>query len=450
MGTATIPESFYMYLWRSPTLPGTLYVAQGFEETEALYRGLAEDGYIVKLIHTATNAEFELSAGRLCPSPGSLLPSQPMSQGLSALATALRPLRLRGQERLTEAVPPAEQPTAPPFAKPYEQLRSNLVTLGRGLTERVGLQAARWVARVVPKRILCSRRFFHVWEANGYHVVPLFYESPVPQPSEIAESLWQQPSEMVATQLREKAQLGLLDAFQSRFKTEFDAFPRNSSNGRQRFHLNNGWFEKIDAEILYSMIRAFRPARMIEIGSGVTTTLSAQAIRKNQEDSPGYDCEFTAIEPFPARLDPDTLPPNFRLIEERVQQVPLKEFSALQANDILFIDSSHVCRTGSDVNYEILEILPRLSKGVLIHFHDIFLPWEYPRSWVIGDHRFLSEQYMLQAFLTYNPEFEVVWGSYYMLRKNPEALKQAFATFRENITAPGTFLPGSFWIRRVA
>src|ERR1700733_4765565 len=113
MAMATIPESFYMYLWRSPNLPGTLYVAQGFEETEALYRGLAEDGYIVKLIHTATNAEFQLSAGRLCPAQGSLLeegptpaevPTEATSPALNALATALRPLQFRGKERLANTI----------------------------------------------------------------------------------------------------------------------------------------------------------------------------------------------------------------------------------------------------------------------------------------------------------------------------------------------------------
>lgn len=197
------------------------------------------------------------------------------------------------------------------------------------------------------------------------------------------------------------------------------------------------------------MIREFRPARMIEVGSGVTTTLAAQAIRKNREEDPSYQCDFTAIEPFPVRVNPDALPPKFKMIQERVQRVPIETFSALRENDMLFIDSSHVCRTGSDVNYEILEVLPRLNKGVLVHFHDIFLPWEYPRAWVMGDHRFLSEQYMLQAFLACNPHFEVMWGSYYMMRKNPEALDRAFATFRKDITAPGTFLPGSFWISKV-
>jgi hypothetical protein len=109
-----------------------------------------------------------------------------------------------------------------------------------------------------------------------------------------------------------------------------------------------------------------------------------------------------------------------------------------------------VARAGSDVNFEIFEILPNLVPGVWIHFHDIFLPWEYPRSWILGTRRFLNEQYLLQAFLSFNTHFEVVWGSYYMLQTRPKLLENAFASFKEDITPPGTFLPGSFWIRRVA
>jgi len=317
------------------------------------------------------------------------------------------------------------------------------------IAHRIGAETARFAARALPKRLVCSPRYFSVWESAGYHIVPLYHESPVPQPSELEERLWQQPSEMCAIDLRDAHQLCLLEAFRSRLKAEYDAFPRNVHAAAGGFHLNNGWFEKVDAEILYCMIREFRPTQMIEVGSGVTTKLSAQAIRKNVEEDASYVCDFTAIEPLPVRIDCKALPPVFNLIQERVQEVPLGKLTFLQENDILFIDSSHVCRTGSDVNYLILEVLPRLQEGVLIHFHDIFLPWDYPRSWVIDNHRFLNEQYLLWAFLACNPLFEIVWGSYYMLQRNPEALDAAFATFREDITGPGTFLPGSFWIRRV-
>ena len=281
-------------------------------------------------------------------------------------------------------------------------------------------------------------------------MVPLHYESPIPPTSELRQSLWLQPSKMPGIDLRDAAQLDLLDIFQSRYQKEYDAFPRGGSNNSQHFHLNNGWFEKVDAEILYCMVRYYRPRRIIEVGSGLTTTLSGQAIRSNQLDDAAYRCEFTAIEPFPVRVNPAARPPDFQMLEKQLQDVPLTTFSMLGENDILFIDSSHVSRTGSDVNFEILEILPRLKPGVIVHFHDIFLPWEYPQSWVVDNHRFLNEQYVLQAFLACNRDFRVVWASNYMRYQHPEALARAFASFLVDITAPGTFLPGSFWIRRHA
>ncbi len=314
---------------------------------------------------------------------------------------------------------------------------------------KIGEFTARLLARTLPARILSSPRHFAIWESVGYHILPAYYESPVPSSSDLTPSLWEQPSKMVGIDLRDGEQLHLLETLRARFKAEYDAFPR-SGPADGRFHLNNRWFEKVDAEMLYSLVRHVRPSRMIEIGSGITTILSAAAIRQNQEDDSGYSCSFTCVEPYPVRLNPGALPANFHLITQRAQDTGLDLFQELQADDILFIDSSHVCRTGSDVNYELLEIMPRLNPGVWVHFHDIFLPWEYPQSWVLGSRRFLSEQYLLQAFLAFNPKFEVMWASYHMLQAHPEALDAAFASFRVDITGPGTFLPGSFWIRKIA
>jgi hypothetical protein len=139
------------------------------------------------------------------------------------------------------------------------------------IAHRIGAETARLTARALPKRLVCSPRYFSVWESAGYHIVPLYHESPVPQPSELEERLWEQPSEMFAIDLHGEHQLCLLDAFRCRFKAEYDTFPRNALAGAGGFHLNNGWFEKVDAEILYCMIREFRPAQIIEVGSGVTT-----------------------------------------------------------------------------------------------------------------------------------------------------------------------------------
>jgi hypothetical protein len=127
-----------------------------------------------------------------------------------------------------------------------------------------------------------------------------------------------------------------------------------------------------------------------------------------------------------------------------VEQVPLESFLHLDENDILFIDSSHVIKIGGDVNYLLLEVLPRLNKGVVVHFHDVFLPEEYPKRFVFERHQFWSEQYLLQAFLSFNYAFEVLWAGYYMYHNYPREFKSVFPSYTEG----ERHAPGSFWIRR--
>ncbi|MBF0244715.1 MAG: class I SAM-dependent methyltransferase, partial [Planctomycetes bacterium] len=142
------------------------------------------------------------------------------------------------------------------------------------------------------------------------------------------------------------------------------------------YHIRNGSFECVDGEILYSMIRHFKPAHIIEIGSGASTSLSGKAALRNRED--GHACSFVAYEPYPRGALKKGIPGLDELRKIRIEKVALSEFSSLGANDILFIDSTHVLKIGSDVQYIYLEILPRLAKGVIVHIHDIFLPNEYP------------------------------------------------------------------------
>jgi hypothetical protein len=134
---------------------------------------------------------------------------------------------------------------------------------------------------------------------------------------------------------------------------------------------------------------------------------------------------------------------HLTIIPEKVQNVPVSKFGELKENDILFIDSSHILRIGSDVRYEYLEILPRLNKGVLVHAHDIFLPSEYPKEWVCKQYRFYTEQYLLQAFLAFNSAFEILWMGSYMHLKHPEKLERAFSSYDRN-----KVWPGSFWLRK--
>jgi hypothetical protein len=157
------------------------------------------------------------------------------------------------------------------------------------------------------------------------------------------------------------------------------------------------------------------------------------------------DTAFTFIDPDTATLDALLRPADrarVNVMRARLQDVPLTTFDSLAANDILFIDSTHVSKTGSDVNRILFEILPRLASGVHIHFHDVFYPFEYPKEWVY-EGRAWNEDYILRAFLEFNDSFEIVLFGTWLARFHRELLDELMPMTREN---PG----GSLWLRKTA
>ena len=296
---------------------------------------------------------------------------------------------------------------------------------------------------ILLNRIILTRSMFMLCQRYGFHITPNHFYQPVPDTSELKDDLWRKHSELIGIDLRETSQLELLRLFASKFKNEYEQFPRTPTATPYEYYMANSAFVSVDGEILYSMIRHFKPRRIFEIGSGYSTYLSAQAVQKNAEEDRGYECELVAFEPYPDEILKAGFPGLSRLVRKKIQDVPVSEFDKLAQNDILFIDSSHVLKTGSDVHLEYLEILPRLNKGVIVHTHDIFLPQEYPKEWVLGRRLFWTEQYVLQAFLAFNDSFEVLWAGNYMNLKHPDELKKAFSSYKRNQT-----LPGSFWTRR--
>lgn len=206
------------------------------------------------------------------------------------------------------------------------------------------------------------------------------------------------------------------------------------------FYMNNTSFEAGDAEYWYQMIRTVKPAHIVEIGSGYSTLMAIRAIRKNRQEDSGYRCEHICIEPFGYAW---LAGKDIKLITERVEKVDRSLFSRLGANDILFIDSSHMIRPGGDVLHEYLELLPALNKGVIVHVHDIFTPRNYPRKWLMDDVRFWNEQYLLEAFLTHNTNWQVIGALNYLKNHYYEQLKK---------TAPyldPSREPASFYIKRI-
>jgi hypothetical protein len=226
-----------------------------------------------------------------------------------------------------------------------------------------------------------------------------------------------------------------------RFSEELNAIPL-SLNSETAYFYRNGSFGSGDSELYYSIIREKKPARILEVGSGFSTRIAVQAVKKNKEEISNYTCAVTCIEPYEMpwleKLD-------VKLIRKKVEELSMDEFEALEENDILFIDSSHIIRPGGDVFFLILRVLPRLKKGVWIHFHDIFTPAEYPIEWLRDEFRMWNEQYLLEAFLVNNRSFETVVALNFLAKNFRNELGNALPVLAKEPERD----PGSFWIRKI-
>ena len=280
----------------------------------------------------------------------------------------------------------------------------------------------------------------------GINITPNNYYSPIPDLSKLNNDIWTNRKELCGVNLNEEKQQDLLSHFVTNFKSEYDNFPVKQSKEAKpyEYYLSNEYFGPVDSEILYSMIRYFKPRRIIEIGSGFSTYCSAKAILRNYSLDNNYNCELIAIEPYPKNILIKGFPGLKKLIPKEVQNVPITEFTKLKENDILFIDSSHVIKIGNDVQYEYLEIIPRLRKGVIIHIHDIYFPFDYPKRKILIDNIFWNEQYLLQAFLSFNNSFEVLWAGNFMNSTFPNLLENAFNSYRLK-----SKITSSFWMRKI-
>jgi len=282
-----------------------------------------------------------------------------------------------------------------------------------------------------------------LFQKIGLNITRNYYYSPIPNINELNDNIWSNKSKLLGINIDDTSMFDFLSIF-LKYKGEYDNF-QEYTNLPNTYFLKNMMFGVLDAEVYYSMIRHFKPKRIIEIGSGYSTLVAAEALQKN-EALDDAKCELISIEPYPNKTLKNGFPGLSQLIISKVEDVDISLFNKLGKNDMLFIDSSHVLRTGNDVQYIFLEILPRLDKGVIIHFHDIFLPMEYPKSWVIDKHFFWTEQYLLQTFLMFNTEFEVLWASNYMKINYHNELKDTFNSYKKfNKT---NYAVSSFWIQR--
>lgn len=325
-------------------------------------------------------------------------------------------------------------------------------------------QSDVWKTRGIKRLFYNNLKWiFFIGQKFGIHIIPNHYYYPVPDTRFLTINMFNHQTEHIGINFNEKEQLELLEIFESKYQIEYDNFPRVKTENPFQYYTTNGNFKSVDGEILYCIIRYFKPKRIIEIGSGYSTFCSAQAILKNKEEDGNYKCELISIEPYPNKILQKGFPGLSKLIPTKLQEISIEIFSTLNENDILFIDSSHIVNIGNDVQYEFLEILPRLKKGVFIHIHDIFLPAEYPPEWLLNLFRFYNEQYLLQSFLTFNEKFKVIWAGRFMHLKHLDRLEKAFESFKKDrmVLNDKKFKlykksnrwpidwPSSFWIKRV-
>lgn len=286
--------------------------------------------------------------------------------------------------------------------------------------------------RIGPWRLPLSRDVFRAF--GVFPIIDHYYE-PLINPRHLTSDLAAE-RELPGLCLNEAQQINLLH------KLSF-AGELIEANITQRplrvedFYIHNRGFESPDAEFLYQMIRFSRPKKFYEIGSGNSTKIARKALLRNRQEY-GISADHICIEPYEM---PWLEGFGVTVIRERVERCPVSLFGQLEAGDILFIDSSHMIRPQGDVLFEYLQVLPNLKPGVIVHIHDVFTPRDYPKALICDDNKFWNEQYLLEAFLTNNPKFEVMAALNYLNYHHFELLRSVcpFLTKEKE--------PGSFYIR---
>jgi len=294
------------------------------------------------------------------------------------------------------------------------------------------------LSRVVRRLCLIASR---LTEPLGFVLTPLHYYHCIPGRRELARrDPWSSRSHLEGIDWNEQGQLQFLEKL-GVYGTEA-TWPVNRQRIPERYSPHAPSFGFASAMLAHACVRVLKPQRIIEIGCGWSTLTLLGAVDRNEQES-GQRVSYLGIDPFA----PDWLPlgtAERQIIRKPLQDVDWRHLVELEADDILFVDSTHVLNIGSDVQRLYLEIIPRIAPGVVVHIHDIQMPWEYPREYAMKQQWFWTEQYLLQAFLTFNREFEILAAGQWLTRERTEQLKSAFPHYHPTRHAP----TGSFWMRR--
>lgn len=281
-----------------------------------------------------------------------------------------------------------------------------------------------------------KRVFFRIYKLGvrfGFHVVPVHYYSPLPDILELERTkhIWAKKSELPGIGIDIDQQVKNLRRICIPYQSEY------IGNNAYKYAVNNVFgsgFGYIEAQTLHAVIRYYKPKRIIEVGGGVSTYCALKALRKNRREENVENFFIKCIEPYPS-VTLKSLK-EIELIPKKVQAVPFEVFSELKEHDLLFIDSSHTVKPGGDVNYLVLEIIPRLNPGVIVHFHDINLPYDYPRM-VLRTFFHSMETSLLRAFLIHNNKAKIIFCQSQLHYDCKDSLKEVFPEYKPQLDSDG-------------
>jgi hypothetical protein len=280
---------------------------------------------------------------------------------------------------------------------------------------------------------------------------PGHFYSPIPDLGEVEAQRSRGRSlggEILGIDLNERRQIDLLHKLAA--VQDGTPFTDKAVQGL-RYYYDNDFYAHADGIVLHAMLRHLRPQRIVEVGSGFSSAMILDT-RDRYLDS---TTRLVFIDPHTSRLEgllTETDRSTATILGAKVQDVPLSVFEELRSGDLLFVDSSHVAKAGSDLNHVLFEVVPRLAVGVHVHFHDVFFPFDYPAGW-LRDGVAWNEAYLLRAFLQYNRSFEVTFFTSMMLSRHPDQMSRHLPIAMRSETAnPGLAdTPGSsLWMRRIA
>lgn len=281
---------------------------------------------------------------------------------------------------------------------------------------------------VVSRRIkfvakLLLRRLFQIMSRVRLHVTPVHYYSPIPDVGRLAKTAprWNKASAMPGIASDLDAQLAACDRICRPYQSEF-AGARHYSAGVAR-GVGPG-YGYIESQALHAVVRHLEPGLVVEVGSGVSTYCMLQALASNASPA-----TLRCIDPHPrGGLVSPCRDVRLEIVARPVEHVPVTQFERLGEGDLLFIDSSHAVKAGGDVNFLVLEVLPRLKRGVWVHFHDIYFPYDFPRDLLLN-YTFYNETSLLRAWLTHNSRAEIVFCLSQLHYDRPHGLRAVFPDY---------------------